>query len=175
TMQVVDLLRRETALAYADLMETLEGVTESQAWAVLKQGGTDYLHSDASIHGVVLHIATCRRMYGSIAFRDGEIRWRDCADQVERFEPSWPAALEYLAESQRYWLGTWESLTDDDLEREVGHFSGKTWPAWKIIRMVTHHESYHAGQIAVFRYASPESTDPPPSVAADIRQYCSDL
>jgi hypothetical protein len=41
--------------------------------------------------------------------------------------------------------------------------------------MMTHHDSYHAGQIAVFRYASPESTDPPSSVAADIRKYCADL
>src|SRR5579872_1942103 len=141
TTKAVELLRSESELAYADFLETLEGVTESQAWAVLQQGGTDYLHSDGSIHGVVLHIATCKRMYGSVAFRHSEIRWRHCADQVERFEPSWPAALEYLAESQRYWLGTWGSLTDDDLESDVPHFSGKTWPAWKIIRMMTHHDS----------------------------------
>jgi len=108
TTKAIGLLRRESELAYADLLETLEGVTVSQAWAVLPHGGTDYLHTDGSIHGVVLHVAACKRMYGSIAFRQGEVRWRDCADQVERFEPSWAAALEYLAESQRYWLGTWD-------------------------------------------------------------------
>src|SRR5215472_9702114 len=132
-IKAVELLRREAELAYADFLETLAGVTEGKAWAVLPQSGTDYLHSDASIHGVTLHVATCKQIYGSIAFCHSEIRWRDCANQVERFEPSWPAALEYMAESQRYWLGTWESLTDDDLERDVQHFSGKSWPVWKII------------------------------------------
>src|SRR5947209_441805 len=103
-MTAAELLRQQAEMAYADLVESLEGVTERQSWAVLPQGGSDYLHSDGSIHGVTLHIASCKRMYGSIAFRDSEIRWLDCANQVERFEPSWPAALEYLHESQRYWL-----------------------------------------------------------------------
>src|SRR5207249_4679800 len=97
------------------------------------------------------------------------------ADQVERFEPSWSAAVEYLRESQEYWLSTWAGLTDEDLEREVPHFSGKLWPVWKIIRMVIHHDAWHGGQIAVLRYAMPESTTPPGSVAEDIRKYCSEL
>jgi uncharacterized damage-inducible protein DinB len=167
-VSVVELLRRQSELAYAELTTVLKGVTESQAWAVLPQGGSDYLNTDGSIQGVVLHIATCKRIYGSIAFRNGKVRWRDCAEQLESFEPSWIAALDYLSDSQRYWLETWEALMDIDLERDVLHFRGNTWPSWKIIDQVMRHDSYHAGQIAVFRYASSESGDPPMSVAADI-------
>ena len=174
-MKAVELLRMEAELAYADFLETLDGVTEAQAWAILPHVGTDYLNTDASIQGVTLHVATCKRIYGSVAFRQTETRWRDCANELEGFEPSWIAAREYLEESQRYWLSTWETRSDDDLERDVPHFSGKMWPAWKIIRMVTHHDSYHAGQIAVFRYGSGESATPPMSVAQDLRNCCPDL
>lgn len=171
----VEHLRRQSEFAHSELVQALEGVTEGQSWAVLPQGGTDYLHSDGSIHGIALHVATAKFIYASVAFRESEIRWRDCADQVERFEPSWPAALGYLNESQRYWLDSWGALKDDELDRDVPHFSGKMWPAWKIIHYMIHHDSYHAGQIAVLRYAVAESTMPPPSVAADIRKYCRDL
>lgn len=174
-MNPVDLLKHQSELAFADLLEALDSVTQGQAWAVLPQGGPDYLHSDGSIHGITLHVATCKIMYGSDAFRNREKRWRDIAVQVETFEPNWKAALDYLHESQRYWMESWASLAEGDLEKEVPHFSGKHWPAWKIICMMIHHDAYHAGQIAVLRYAVGESSQPPPSVAEDIRKYCSEL
>ncbi|MFI5384887.1 MAG: DinB family protein [Fimbriimonadales bacterium] len=174
-MKTVDLLKHESGFVFSELLTTLDGLTEGQAWAVLPQGGSDYLHSDGSIHGIALHIASCKRMYGSVGFRNTEVRWRDCANEIEKFEPSWPAALEYLHESQRYWLGTWATLGDDDLDAERPHFRGRNWPAWKIIATMIHHDSYHAGQIAVLRYAIGESEVPPPSVAADIRQCCAEL
>lgn len=173
-MTVVESLRQESELAHAEMLEALDGVTEHQAWAVLQQGGTDYLHSDGSVHGITLHVATAKVMYASAAFRGTEVRWRDLAERVESFEPSWKPAMEYLAEAQEYWLSSWSSLTDAELEREVSHPQGAMWPAWKIVRMMVHHDSYHAGQIAVLRYAVAESDTPPPSVAEDIRKHCAD-
>src|SRR5687767_8602285 len=118
-MTAVELLKAESELAYADLLEALNGVTEKQSWAMLPNNGPDYLHTDASIHGIALHIASCKVMYGSIAFRNTEIRWRDCADRIETFEPSWPAAMAYLDESQKYWMSSWSHLTNDMLEEDV--------------------------------------------------------
>lgn len=174
-MDAVELLKAESELAYADLLSALDGVSERQAWAILPNNGPDYLHTDASIHGIALHIASCKFMYGSIGFRDTEIRWRECAERIESFEPSWEPAMAYLEESQKYWTSSWASLTDSDLEEERPHFSGKNWPAWKLIRMVTYHDAYHAGQIAVLRYGVGESEKPPLSVAEDIRKYCAEL
>lgn len=74
-----------------------------------------------------------------------------------------------------HWLQSWSHLTDDDLDREVLQFSGKTWPAWKIIETIIQHDVYHAGQMVVIRFATLESTVPPPSVAEDIRKYCAEL
>jgi uncharacterized damage-inducible protein DinB len=171
----IELMRNEAELAYQEIFTAVDGVTEAQAWAVLPQGGPDYLHTDGSIQGIVLHVAGCKKMYGSIAFRETEVRWRNVAEQMERFEPSWPAALTYLRESQDYWMSTWSHLTPASLLEEVPHFRGALWPAWKIIRIMIHHDSYHAGQIAVLRYALSESTTKPPRAADDIRNCCAEL
>ena len=173
-MTVVESLRRESELAHGEMLEALDGVTERQAWSVLQQGGPDYLHSDGSIHGIALHVATAKMMYASAAFRETEVRWRDLAERVASFEPSWSAAMEYLAEAQEYWLSSWTPLTDSELDGEVKHPQGAMWPAWKIVRMMVHHDSYHAGQVAMLRYAVGESEAHPPSVAEDIRKYCAD-
>ena len=174
-MNAVDLLRKQAEAAFNEVMTALDGVTQGQAWAVLPQGGPDYLHSDATIHGITLHVATAKVIYGSVAFRGSEVRWRDLAEELDTFEPTWTSAMEYFKASHQYWLETWAGVTDVDLEKEVPHFSGKMWPVWKVVNTVTQHESYHAGQIAVLRYAIGESDDPPPSVAEDIRKYCREL
>lgn len=174
-MTAVELLKHEADMAFADLMAALEGVEQPQSWSVLEERGTDYLHSDASIHGITLHIASGKVMYGSVGFRSTERRWRDCADEIGKFEPSWSAAVQFLEQSHQYWMKSWLKLTDHDLENEVPHFSGKLWPAWKVVRMVIYHDAYHTGQIAMLRYACSASEIPPPSVAEDIRKYCVDL
>ncbi|HWP32096.1 MAG TPA: DinB family protein [Fimbriimonadales bacterium] len=171
-MNAIDTLLRAAEYSYSELLEALDGVSEKLSWAVLPQGGADYLHSDGSIHGIVLHIATCKIMYASAAFRNAEILWRDCAKRVETFEPNWKAALDYLAEAHQYWVSSWENLKDDDLDVERIHTSGNPRPTWKIIYTVIQHDSYHAGQIAMLRYALTETDKHPPSVAEDIRKYC---
>jgi uncharacterized damage-inducible protein DinB len=175
SMTAVELLKGQAELAFEEMLTALDGVTENQAWAVLPQNGPDYLHSDGSIHGITLHVASGKMMYGSCGFRNTEVRWRDCAERIETFEPSWQPALEYLHEAQKYWMGCWDSLDDAELEKERPSFRNQPWPTWKIIRMLIHHDSYHAGQIAVLRYGVGESSVPPPSVAEDIRKYCAEL
>lgn len=174
-MTAVELMRLEAEMAFADFVAALDGVEEEHAWAVLKPAGEEYLHTDGSIHGLVLHVATCKIMYGSVAFRNSDIRWREVADQVAAFEPDWAAAKDYLTKSHEYWMSTWAELADKDLELEVRHFRGKKWPVWKILRMMTYHDAYHGGQIPVLRYALTQSKVHPPSVAEDLRNCCRDL
>lgn len=174
-MNAVEVLRHESQMAYDDFLELLAGVTEKQAWAVLPNNGPDYLHTDATIHGVTLHVASGKIMYGSIAFRNTEIRWRQLADEIAEFEPDWEKAVAFFRKAHGYWLSTWSDFTDADLDREVLHFSGSIWPAWKVIRMINYHEAYHGGQIAMLRYGVAESETKPPSMAEDIREYCAEL
>jgi hypothetical protein len=174
-MNAVEVLAREAEYAFNELVSAIEGVEQPKAWAVLPQAGADYIHTDGSIQGIVLHIASCKRMYGSIGFRSTEFRWRDVAAQLDAFEPSWPAAVEYLHDAHRYWLSTWKGLGDQDLENVVPRHTGELMPAWKIIEIVNHHDGWHGGQIALLRYAVGTSDAPPPKTADDIRQYCKDL
>lgn len=174
-MTAMGLLREQAQLAYADLLEAIDGVEQPQAWAVLPNLGPDYIHSDGSIQGIVLHIATGKVIYGSVGFRNTERRWRDIAAELDAFEPDWGRAKTFLEDAHRYWMSTWENLTDADLEREVPRFNGELWPVWKILRMVIYHDGYHAGQIALLRYGVTESPTPPPSQAEDIRTYCKDM
>ncbi len=174
-MDSVAVLRLQAELAYQEVLTAIEGISKKQSWGVLAQGGADYLHTDGSIYGIVLHLASCKFVYGSVAFRRSEVRWRDCADRMDKFEPNWKLATDYLDEAHKYWVSSWSSTMDTDLENEVPHFSGAQWPVWRIVQMVTHHDSYHAGQIAVLQYAVAESDLPPASGAEDIRTHCKDL
>lgn len=174
-MTAIELLKEGAEYGFREFTQSLEGVTEAQAWGVLPPAGEEYLHTDGSIHAIVLHVAQGKWMNGSVCFRDSEIRWRDVAAQIEAFEPSWEAALRYLQESHRYWMDRWAGLTDEGLEEMRPTNWSAPLPAWQIIRVLNHHDAYHAGQIAVLRYANAPSETPPPSVAADLRQYCSDL
>lgn len=174
-MKTVEYLKFAADIAFAEFKTSIEGVSEGLAWSVLPNTGDDYLHSDGSIHGLVLHVATGKKMYASVAFRNTELRWRDIANEVEAFEPSWDAAVAYLEEAQQYWLASWAGLTDEALDMDAATHSGKVCPAWKSIDIVTHHDSYHAGQITVLRYALKETTKPPPSVTEDLRNCCPEL
>lgn len=174
-MDVMTLLRHQAEMAHQEVLDAIEGVTEAKAWATLPAREDDYLHTDGSVQSLVLHIATGKVLHGSVAFRNTEIRWRDLADRLDTFEPSWEASVAYLREAQEYWMGCWAHVTADDLGTEVLHFRGRLWPIWKVIRMVTHHDSYHAGQIVTSRYMTGESDTPPPSTADDIRNCCQDL
>jgi uncharacterized damage-inducible protein DinB len=169
------MLRAQSDMAFGEMLQAIDGVAKGQAWAVLPRVGNDHLNTDASIQGIALHVATCKIAYGSIGFKNAEVRWRDLAERLDAFEPDWERAAEFLKEAHHYWMQSWEGLREEDLEAERPHFSGKLWPAWRLITTVIHHDSYHAAQIAMLRYGVGESATPPPSSAEDIRTYCRDL
>ena len=174
-MTKVDLLKDHAEYAFSELMLSLEGVTEAQAWAVLPNLGSDYLHTDGSIHALVHHVAGTKKVHGSVCFRDSEYQWRDLYADAQRIEPNWEQAVDFLRASHDYWMESWAGFSDDRLQ-ELRPTNWKTdRTALDIIRIVSHHDSYHAGQIAVIRYGAPESTSPPPSIAEDILKYCRDL
>ncbi|MBS1716057.1 MAG: DinB family protein [Armatimonadetes bacterium] len=171
----VGLLRLQSEASFREFVASFEGVDRAQAWGVLPQTTEEYLHTDGSIHSLVLHVATGKVMYASAAFKNLEIRWRDLAEELESFEPDWDAAQEYLKASHQYWTEAWAHLTDDDLYQDVLRPQGDHWPAWKVLHTLSHHDAYHAGQIAVLRFAGHRSDSPPPSVAEDVRKYCAEL
>lgn len=173
-MTSLELLKKGAELAYGELWTSLSEVTEEQAWAVLPNQGADYLHSGGSIYSVAMHVASLKWMKGSVSFRNGEIRWRDAAAEIEAFEPSWTATLDYLERGHRYWMESWADLEDLEAMRPSEWKEGD-YPAWKIIQIVTQHDAYHAGQIGVLRYGCPPSDVRPASEAEEIRTYCRDL
>ncbi len=174
-MTKIDLLKADAEYAFQELMQSLEGVTEQQARAILPNAGSDYLHSDGSIHGLVHHIASGKKMNGSVCFRNTEHRWRDIYADAQRIEPSWVKAMEYLVECHGYWMSSWADRTDDQLHDMRPTYWKTDRTVLEILRIITHHDTYHGGQIAVVRYAAPESDAVPPSVADDILKYCRDL
>lgn len=174
-MNLRELLVRQSELTYHDLRSAIQDVEEPRAWGIPPSNGTDYLHTNGSILSLVLHAASAKAAYGSFAFRNSVLRWRDIADEVEQFEPNWEATKAYSEKCHKEWMECWSHLYDGEMGQEVLHFSGNFWPAWKIISTVIHHDAYHAGQIQMTRFSALRSNAPPPATAEDIRQHCKDL
>ena len=174
-MDTARLLKLSADAAFSQIQGAIADVGEPLAWGTLPPTSDEYLHTDGSISGIVLHVAGCKIMYGSVAFRESEVRWKDLAEKIDRFEPSWPAAQAFLLDAHNYWMSCWDQIESADLEGKVKHFSGELWPTWKIVQTVTHHDEYHAGQIAVMKFAAEGTTTHPASAAADIREHCSML
>ncbi|MEZ0326455.1 MAG: DinB family protein [Fimbriimonas sp.] len=172
-MRDIDLLKLESQAAFQDLLDSIDGVSEQQAWGKVEFLPGEYMHSEGSILSTVMHIAAPKFLYGSAGYRNLEIRWRDTVDRLERFWPSWEGAKEYLHEAHEYWQSTWAN--ERDLERMVTTFSGKQWPNWRVIWTVTQHDSYHAGQIHLLKAIVPPSTNPPPDESDLWRKYCEPL
>lgn len=169
-MSPLELLKVSADLGWQEFRSSLEGVTERQAWATLPNLGPDYLHTDGTIYGLVLHIASVKWMYGSICFRNSEIRWRQVADEIEQFEPNWDEALRYVERGHAYWLESWRDLADIEELRPTNW--GEERPAYRTIELMSRHDSYHAGQVAMLRYGVAESDGKPQSGAEDIRKHC---
>ena len=169
-MTATQALRHESEWFYSLLSESITGLSEELAWAQVAPADGEYLHTNGTIIGIVQHIAVCKFIYGSTAFRDTEIRWRHCIDRLETIGTSWPDTLAYLAEAQKYWLSTWESLTDADLANEYLHFRGDKRPAWRLIATVSHHDAYHGGQITLLSSTLTPTSTPPDLQLEEERQ-----
>ncbi|HWA82989.1 MAG TPA: DinB family protein [Fimbriimonadaceae bacterium] len=174
-MRAVHAIREEAVLAFEQVERAVEGIGEAKAWACLGLQPGEFLHTNGSILAIVQHLAVCKVIYGSAAFRSLEIRFRDTHARLEAIETSWPASLDYLQEAHRYWMESWQDLQDGDLERECLHFSGKMWPAWKIIATVTQHDAYHAGQISLLASALAPTDQPPDLDLEGEKKYVIDL
>jgi len=168
-------LRHEGELSYSQLSGAINGLSQEIAWAQITLAPGEYLHSNGTIIGMVQHVAVCKFMFGSTAFRGTEIRWRDCIERLETIGTSWVESLAYLEEAQQYWLSTWESLTDADLDGEYLHFRGVTWPGWKIIATVIQHDAYHGGQINLLSSILTPTSIPPDLQLAEERKAVIDL
>jgi uncharacterized damage-inducible protein DinB len=168
-----ELLRHQADLAFKELLESIEGLSEAQAWAKVELLPEEYLHSEGSVLSMVTHIAGAKQVYGSCAYRNSEVRWRDTVARMESFWPSWDEAKRFLHESHDYWLSTWADETD--FERFVKTFRDTDWPSWRIVTTMTQHDSYHAGQIQLMR-SMLHPTDTPPPAEGDLwRKYCGEL
>jgi uncharacterized damage-inducible protein DinB len=159
-MDVATLLKNEAAESYRELQKSFEGISQEQSWAAAVPREGEYLHTEGSILSVVLHIAGVKMMYGSIAFRGTEIRWRDILERVDEVGSDWAKALAFLDESHRYWVDSWAG--EQDFDRMVPTNYGVEWPAWKMIWLMQQHDSYHAGQISMIQVlVEPTSVAPP--------------
>lgn len=156
-----ELLRHQADAAFNDLLAVLGGLTEPESWGILKCRPGEYLHTEGSILSNIVHIASCKFMYASAAYRNLDLRWRDVIQRMDAFWPSLDGAMAWLLESQAHWLESWAGETD--FERPVKTNWNETWPSWKVIWTVTHHDAYHAGQIQMLRSVVEPSEVPPPA------------
>ncbi len=121
----------------------------------------EYLHTNGSVIGIVQHIAGCKFIYGSAAFRNLDVRFRDILVRLRAIGTSWPETLKYLDEAQEYWMASWKDLSSEELSQERMRFSGKFHPTWEIIATVTQHDAHHLGQIAMLASVLAPTSEPP--------------
>jgi len=160
------IMKLDADMAWRDLQDSLDGVFQNQAWAVPHLRGTADLATRGSILEIVQHLATCKFMYASTAFRYNQYGWDDCFARVRELGVDWEANLGYLREAQSYWMESWGGIQDIDLTEPRMTNWGAQWPTWRIISTISHHDSYHAGQIALLR-AILAPSDKPCATTAD--------
>jgi uncharacterized damage-inducible protein DinB len=160
-MNAVSVLRQSADFSFTELVEAIAGVDEAKSWAVVMPIEGEYLNTAGSIIAVVQHIAACKLLYASSAFTNQVPRGREVFERTKQIGTNWALSKQFLDESQAYWMESWSSLTDDQLENRYGNIWGTTSPAWKIISRVIHHDQYHAGQINMIRSIAQSSTSPP--------------
>lgn len=159
--------------AWDDLRGSLDGLTQELSWAQLELQQGEYLHTEGSILSQIAHVANGKIIYGSVGFRNTEVRWSELSPKIDSLWPNLEAVVGWLHEAHDYWMHSWAEV--DDFEVERPRFNGALFPGWKLISTVTLHDSYHAGQIQMQRtLLAPSSTPPPPE--GDLwESYCKDF
>lgn len=168
-----DLLLKLSDLAWDALRESIASLNQDQAWASVQLQPGEYLHTEGSILSQIAHVASCKIMYGSVGFRETEVRWRDLAQKVDLIWPSLDAAVGWLHDAHSYWTESWARV--EDLEAERPRFDGSLLPTWKLIATVINHDHYHAGQIQLQRTILPPTSMAPPPEGALWVKYCGNL
>ncbi|MCB0826216.1 MAG: DinB family protein [Armatimonadetes bacterium] len=172
-MTAHELLKHQAEIAYQELRDSLEGLTQEQSWAVTNLLPDEYLHSEGSILSQIAHIANGKFIYASVGFRNSEIRWRELSPKIDSLWPNLEAVTAWLDEAHQYWLNAWAEVSD--LEEERPRFDGTMFPGWKLITIGIHHDEYHAGQIQLQRSIL-EPSDIPPQPEGDLwEKYCKDF
>jgi uncharacterized damage-inducible protein DinB len=159
-VNAIDVLRSSSEVAYAELLQSIDGVDQHQSWATVQLIEGEYLHSAGSIIGIVQHIAGGDMLHGSFGFRNEELRGRDLVERMRQIGPDWDKTKAFLDEAHAYWMDSWSNLTDADLELPRGTTWIQKYPAWQIIARVIHHDEYHAGQIHLLRATLKPTTTP---------------
>jgi hypothetical protein len=101
----VRILRWQAEQSYADLLESLNDLTDGEALAMPLTDGRADLYC-GPVLGIMHHLAACKVMYASAAFHGGERSWKDCSARIESMGTDVEAAREYLEEGQGYWLAS---------------------------------------------------------------------
>jgi hypothetical protein len=160
-------------LAWDTLRESIDGLTEGLAWASVDLQPNEYLHSEGSILSQIAHVANGKIIYGSVGFRETEVRWRELSPKIDSLWPSLDAVVGWLYEAHDYWMKSWAEVDDFDAARP--RFDGSLRSAWSLIATVTNHDHYHAGQIHMQRAILAPSSTPPPSEGDLWEKYCKDF
>jgi uncharacterized damage-inducible protein DinB len=168
-----DTYIRLAELAYSNLRESLDGLTQELSWASVEFQPGEYLHSEGSILSQIAHVANGKIIYASVGFRNTEVRWRELSPKIDSLWPDLAAVMAWLDETHTYWLSSWADVTD--FEEQRPRFDGSMVPGWKLIATVINHDHYHAGQIHLQRAILAPSATPPPPEGDLWKQYCQDF
>jgi hypothetical protein len=160
-------------LAWGEMCESIKGLSEGLAWAPIELQPGEYLHTEGSILSQIAHVANGKIIYGSVGFRETEVRWRELSPKIDSLWPNLDAVVGWLHEAHAYWMNSWAEV--DDLEAERPRFNGALIPGWKLIATVMNHDHYHAGQIQMQRAILAPSTTPPPPEGALWEGYCKEF
>lgn len=172
-MDARDLLRSQADEAHRDLLAALEGVDEPLAWAQVPLAEGRYLHTNGSILGIVQHLASSKIMYASAAFWGGRPSWRETAAEFDAIGASWPASKALLASAHARFMAAWQEV---DLGEVRPTIRTEDWPVWRIVSLLSHHESYHAGQTELLKSTLAPTGSPPDYLESDdIREHCQGL
>ena len=160
----VELMQRQLDEAYRLIRDRVEGLSEEEfwwapvddAWTVREtERGTwaaDYEEPDpvpapiTTIGWRLVHVAECKLMYHEYAFGDARLTWPELDSPHTAAD-----AIAALERGQELVAADLRSLDDGGLERPVRTNWGETWPAWRIVWTMIHHDLWHGGEIGALR------------------------
>lgn len=160
-------------IAWDVFRESLDGLTEGLAWASTELQPDQYLHTEGSILSQIAHVANGKIIYGSVGFRDTEVRWRELSPKIDSLWPNLDEVVGWLHEAHDYWMSSWSEVEDFEAPRH--RFDGSVMPGWKLVATVMNHDHYHAGQIHLQRSILAPTLAPPPPEGALWEQYCKEF
>lgn len=160
-------------LAWETFRESIDGLTEGLAWASVECQPGEYLHTEGSILSQIAHVANGKIIYGSVGFRETEVRWRALSPKIDSLWPNLDAVVAWLYEAHDYWMNCWVEV--DYLDSDRLRFDGSLHPGWKLVATGIHHDHYHAGQIQLQRAILAPSSIPPPPEGVLWEKYCKEF